>query len=211
MPRIHMSVFYIWVSVPVLQMSYLAKGSAQLSQYLQLLLILHSAGLRQSETEFAQNHFFKSILILVESHMQQQGKAPGVSQLCQSVRGEWGTNQLSPQSDVRLTQNCSCLCTRRCQTALAPPPVFEKKGLLENSYTCSRIRCPSLLLHNDRKIRVFVTETIWSSKLKSFLEKSCQSIHTLLQVSIACFIHLSLKNQTRLKNKNKMNLFAKQK
>ena len=101
------------------------------------------------------------------------------------------------------TQNHSCLCTRGCQTAMAPLPVFEKKGLLENSYTCSLICCLSLLLHNDRKIRVFVTETIWSSKLKSFSEKSCQSIHTLLQVSIACFIPLSLKKQT------KMNLFAK--
>ena len=92
-----MSIFYIWVSIPVLQMFYPAKGSAQLSQYLQLLLILHSAGFRQCETEFAQNHFFKSF----ESHVQQQGKAPRVSQLCQSVRGEWVTNQLSPQSDVR--------------------------------------------------------------------------------------------------------------
>ena len=201
MPRVHMSVFYIWVSISVLQIFYPAKGSAGLSKYLQLSLILHSAGLRQCETEFAQNHFLKSF----ESHVQQQRKAPRVSQLCQSVQDKWVTNQLSPQSDVRLTQNCSCLCTRGCQRAMAPLPVFEKKGLLENSCTCLLIGCPSLLLHNDRKIRVFVTETIWSSKLKSFSEKSCQSIHTLLQVSIACFIPLSLKKQT------KINLFAKQK
>ena len=196
MPRVHMSVFYIWVSIPVLQMFYPAKGSAQLSHYLLLLLILHSAGLRQCETEFAQSRFFKSVLILVESHAQQQGKASSAPALPVCPKPVV-TDQLPPQSDVRLTQNCSCLCTSSCQTAPAPLPVLEKKGSLENSYTCSLTCCLSLLLHNDRKLWVFVTETIWSSKLKPFSEKSCQSIHTLLQVSSTCFIPLILKKQTR--------------